>query len=228
MHHSGFYYPPLTLPFYLALFVLFAVAVVVIEVGLVHYASERLGIGRRLIYLLLLLSLVGSYVNIPVARLPGERVETERVVSSYFGIRYAVPVIEESPGTVLAVNLGGAVIPTILSGYLLIKNRLYLEGLLGTVVVATVVHMVASPVRGVGIAVPIFIPPVVAVVVSLPMGWRTSAPLAYIAGTLGTLIGGDLLNLHMLPGLDAPVASIGGAGTFDGVFLTGVLAVLLA
>jgi uncharacterized membrane protein len=28
-------------------------------------------------------------------------------------------------------------------------------------------------------------------------------------------------------GLGAPVASIGGAGTFDGIFLTGVLAVLL-
>ena len=55
-----------------------------------------------------------------------------------------------------------------------------------------------------------------------------AAPLAYIAGTLGTLIGGDLLNLGLLPGLGAPVASIGGAGTFDGVFLTGILAVLLA
>jgi uncharacterized membrane protein len=29
-------------------------------------------------------------------------------------------------------------------------------------------------------------------------------------------------------GLGAPVASIGGAGTFDGIFLTGILAVLLA
>ena len=28
--------------------------------------------------------------------------------------------------------------------------------------------------------------------------------------------------------LGAPVASIGGAGTFDGIFLTGILAVLLA
>ncbi len=29
-------------------------------------------------------------------------------------------------------------------------------------------------------------------------------------------------------GLGAPVASIGGTGTFDGIFLTGILAVLLA
>jgi uncharacterized membrane protein len=52
--------------------------------------------------------------------------------------------------------------------------------------------------------------------------------LAYTAGTLGTLIGGDLLNLRKIRGLGAPVVSIGGAGTFDGIFLTGIIAVLLA
>jgi uncharacterized membrane protein len=52
--------------------------------------------------------------------------------------------------------------------------------------------------------------------------------LAYISGSLGTLIGADLLNLNNIQGLGAPVASIGGAGTFDGIFVTGILAVLLA
>jgi hypothetical protein len=55
-----------------------------------------------------------------------------------------------------------------------------------------------------------------------------SAPLANIAGSHGTLIGADLTNLDKVRGLGAPVASIGGAGTFDGIFLTGILAVLLA
>ena len=62
----------------------------------------------------------------------------------------------------------------------------------------------------------------------MPAYRRIAAPLAYIAGTLGTLIGADLANLHLVQGLGAPVVSIGGAGTFDGVFLTGILAVLLA
>jgi uncharacterized membrane protein len=58
---------------------------------------------------------------------------------------------------------------------------------------------------------------------------RQFAPaLAYISGSAGTLIGADLLNINNLQGLDAPVASIGGAGTFDGIFMTGILAVLLA
>jgi uncharacterized membrane protein len=58
----------------------------------------------------------------------------------------------------------------------------------------------------------------------------SSSPLvvAYVSGVLGTLIGADLLNLNRISKLGAPVASIGGAGTFDGVFLSGIIAVILA
>ena len=52
--------------------------------------------------------------------------------------------------------------------------------------------------------------------------------IAYVASTLGTLIGADVMNLTKLRGLGTPVASIGGAGTFDGIFLAGIIAVLLA
>ena len=38
----------------------------------------------------------------------------------------------------------------------------------------------------------------------------------------------DLLNLKKISKLGAPIASIGGAGTFDGIFLTGIFAVVLA
>jgi uncharacterized membrane protein len=48
-----------------------------------------------------------------------------------------------------------------------------------------------------------------------------------VSGTLGALIGADLTNLRGIGKLGAPMASIGGAGTFDGVFLTGIIAVLL-
>src|SRR6516165_3158659 len=77
-------------------------------------------------------------------------------------------------------------------------------------------------------AVPVFVPVLVTAIVAVIMSREESAPLAYIAGSLGTLIGADLTNLGKVRGLGAPVASIGGAGTFDGIFLTGILAVLLA
>ena len=91
-----------------------------------------------------------------------------------------------------------------------------------------VLHWLANPVPGLGIAVPVFVPVVITAAVALLLSRENAAPLAYIAGSLGTLIGADLTNLDKVRGLGAPVASIGGAGTFDGIFLTGILAVLLA
>jgi hypothetical protein len=90
------------------------------------------------------------------------------------------------------------------------------------------IHWMAYPVSGVGIAVPVFVPVVVTAIVAMLPSREDVAPLAYIAGSLGTLIGADFANLDKVRGLGAPVASIGGAGTFDGIFLTGILAVLLA
>lgn len=63
--------------------------------------------------------------------------------------------------------------------------------------------------------------------VGLLLALQAAPPLAYIAGSLGMLSGADLCNLRTVRGLGAPIASIGSSGTFDGIFLAGVLAVLL-
>lgn len=227
MQTSPLHYLPYPVLVYLGFLALLVVVIALVEVGIVHYTADRLGLPRRLAFLLLLLCLVGSYVNIPVASLPPEPVESDQVVY-FFGVPYVIPVVQEWPGTVVAINVGGAVIPVILAVYLVVRNGLYLEGLVGVLGVSAVVHALAQPVRGVGISVPTLMPPIAAALVAMALSRRQSAPLAYISGTLGTLIGADLMNLGVIEGLGAPVASIGGAGTFDGVFLTGVLAVLLA
>jgi uncharacterized membrane protein len=227
MHPSRLHYFPLSTFFLLALFFLLVIVVALIELRILRYAYERIGIDRRYIWALLLLSLLGSYINIPVAELPPEQVLSNREVT-FFGMRYVVPEVEEWPGTIVAVNVGGALIPTLLSLYLMVKNHLFLRGLAGVAGVALIVHLLATPVEGVGISVPVFIPPLVAAVVALLLSPYAAPPLAYIAGSLGTLLGADLLNLNKIQGLHAPVASIGGAGTFDGIFITGILAVLLA
>jgi uncharacterized membrane protein len=227
MRPSDLHFFPLAWPFVLGLFLLMGLLIALIEVGILEYAYAKIGVNRRDLFAVLLLSLLGSYVNIPVAHLPGEQVIAGRVIT-YFGMHYIIPMVQEWPGTVIAVNVGGAVVPTLLSLYLLHKHRLYVSGLVGVVIVAAVVHWLAAPIRGVGIAVPIFIPPLVATATAWVLQRRSAPPLAYIAGSLGTLIGADLLNLGKVQGLGAPVASIGGAGTFDGIFVTGILAVLLA
>ncbi|MGE0822429.1 MAG: DUF1614 domain-containing protein [Candidatus Binatia bacterium] len=227
MLSSGLHFFPLALPFFLAAVLLVAIMIVLIEIDLLRYAYEKMGVDRRYVFSLLLLSLLGSYINIPVAELPAEVIHSGEEVT-FFGMRYVVPVVREWPATIVAVNVGGAVLPTLLSLYLLVKNGHCGRTLLAVLIVAGIVHWLAQPVRGVGIAVPTVVPPLVAAGVAFLLARRSAPSLAYIAGSLGTLIGADLMNLGQLQGLGAPVASIGGAGTFDGIFLTGILAVLLA
>jgi uncharacterized membrane protein len=152
----------------------------------------------------------------------------EQRVMHYFPIPMIFPQVREWPGTVVAVNVGGAVVPFILSLYLTLKNKFYGRALLGITIVTIIVHQMAYLVRGVGIAVPFFIPPISATAVALILSRKYAPALAYISGSMGTLIGADIVNLNKIQGLGAPVASIGGAGTFDGIFLTGILAVLLS
>jgi uncharacterized membrane protein len=120
------------------------------------------------------------------------------------------------------------VIPTLMSTYLMLRYQLWLKATIAVVVIAFVIHSMATPVPGIGIAVPVFVPVVTTAILAFILSREYAAPLAYIGGSMGTLIGADLLNLGTIGSLGAPVASIGGAGTFDGIFLTGILAVLLA
>ncbi len=227
MHISPLQYLPLTLPFFLLLVAVFVGLVAYIEVRALHHAFVSAGIGTRAALFLLLGSLIGSSINIPVVELPPENIVSGEEIS-FFGMHYTVPVVVEWPGTIIAVNVGGAVIPALLSLYLLFRYGLWIRAAIATACVAAIAHMLATPVHGVGIAEPIFAPPIATAIVSILISRTYAAPLAYISGSMGVLIGADLLNLDKVQGLGAPVASIGGAGTFDGIFLTGVIAVLLA
>jgi len=221
------HYFPIGLPILFLLLLLFLALIILIEINVLTYAFHKMGVNHRYVFALLLLSLLGSYINIPVYQLPPEHLRSGGTVF-FFGVPTMIPMVTEAPGTVIAVNLGGAVIPIFLAVYLIVSNGLYLRALVGTAIAAVIFHHMAHLVPGVGIAVPILVPALVALGLGLILSWRHTPALAYVVGTLGTLIGADLTNLGKLQGLGAPVASIGGAGTFDGIFLTGILAVLLA
>jgi uncharacterized membrane protein len=227
MQISQFHYLPMTPGFFSILVGIFAIVFILLQLGALRYAYLSLGVSSGTAMRLLVGSLIGSYFNIPIATLPAERVMSDQVVS-FFGMQYTVPVVQNWPGTVIAVNVGGAVIPTVMSIYLLAKHDLWGKGLVATAIVALIIHWLANPVPGVGIAVPVFMPAVITAMVAVLLSRQEAAALAYIGGGLGTLIGADITNLDKVQGLGAPVASIGGAGTFDGIFLTGILAVLLA
>ena len=220
------HYWPLSLPFFILLGGIFVLLVIWVEVRALMFAYTRAGISSPAALFMLFASLAGSYVNSPLFWLHGRPVVSDQEVD-FFGVHYIVPVAEWQ-GTVVAVNVGGCVIPVLLSLYILTKYDLWVLGAIGTAIVAIITHQMATPVHGVGIALPIFVPPIVTAVVAVLLSRRYAGPLAYVSGSLGVLIGADLSNLSKVATLGAPVASIGGAGTFDGIFLTGVLAVLLA
>ncbi len=227
MQEPGLHYFPV-IPFFMFLFILFLILLVgFIEIGVLKYAYQKIGIKSRYLFLLLALSLGGSYINIPIAKIPAAHESFPRVVSHY-GMQHVVPQLQDRNFTIVAVNVGGALIPTLLSIYLWIKNRLFFRGLLGVAIVSVIIHLWAEPIRGVGIAVPTFAPGLIAAAIGLVLSRSSAPPLAYISGTIGTLIGADLLNLVNINQLDAPIASIGGAGTFDGIFITGIIAALIA
>lgn len=227
MHFSQIQYLPLPFLFFSALVGIFLVILVLLQIGVLRYAYMRLGLSSGAAMLVLFGSLIGSYFNIPVANLPQQRIMTGQEVI-IFGMPYVVPVVADWPGTVIAVNVGGALIPLITSLYLLVKHQIWLLGALAIAGVAFVCHSLAQPVPGLGIAVPILVPALSSALAAWLLSRRHAAQLAYIGGSMGCLLGADLLNFGKLSGLGAPVASIGGAGTFDGVFLTGVVAVLIA
>ncbi|MGY3449562.1 DUF1614 domain-containing protein [Bradyrhizobium sp. USDA 4353] len=225
--HSQVHYLPITPAFFAILVLAFGVLLILIQLGILRYAYMKLGVSSGTAMLLLLGSLVGSYFNIPITMLAGQVARSGEVID-FFGMQYVVPLVHQWPGTLLAVNVGGAVIPTLMSSYLVLRYQLWLRATIAVLVIAVIIHAMATPVQGVGIAVPVFAPVVVTAILAFLLSRDYAAPLAYIGGSMGTLVGADLMNLGKIGSLGAPVASIGGAGTFDGVFLTGILAVLLA
>ncbi len=227
------FYLPVILLFLVFYFFVLGGLFLFLKIGLISFAFSRLGLSAGAVFLLLFLCLIGSAINIPVRRIHSDQLFSEELVD-FFGWRFRIPAIKYQNTTVLAVNLGGAVIPSLVSVYLVLRwLPLFLYFLVATVFVALMVHRVARPIRGLGIATPALFPPLVAALTALllslvtPGGLGIAPIIAYVSGTLGTLIGADLMNLKKIADLGAPVASIGGAGTFDGVFITGIVAVVL-
>jgi uncharacterized membrane protein len=73
---------------------------------------------------------------------------------------------------------------------------------------------------------PVFIAPLVEVLTALVLEPANAAPLAFSRGVVGVLLDADILHLADTRAMGVRVASIGGADTFDGIFLTGIIAVL--
>ena len=201
---------------------------------------NAVGIPQEYFWAITFLSLIGSSVNLPLFVLESPSPVTYVETINVFGVRRMVPYVQSgAKETIVMVNLGGAIIPAIISGYLLLvsipQNSTnlfvsYLQTLVVLVLVTLSTHQSAQVVDGLGITTPAWGPPTMTAFVVFLLNYFTpvscATQIAYIGGTLGALIGADLMNIRKIAGV-GPVVSIGGAGTFDGVYLTGLMSVLL-
>lgn len=214
-------------PFYLALLLAaLGLLVAFVQIGALTLAFEKLGLSPDSAILLLSSSLIGSLINLPLFTVKSEGPPPP--LPAPFRSLLRLPRMAFTGKTVVAVNVGGCLLPFSFSVYLLLHHPLNLLTVMGSVgIVALVCRLASRPMPGVGIGIPMFVAPIMAAVTALVIDPQQSAPLAYISGTLGVLIGADISRLGDIRKMGAPFASIGGAGTFDGIFLSGIVAVLL-
>lgn len=205
-----------------------AVLLALVQAGLLTIAFEKLGLSQSSAFVLLFGSLLGSAINLPLFSVAAVRPPAQQPPPPWRGL-LREPARRFTGRTLVAVNVGGCLMPLTFSFYLIQHHPLGPATVLyATLPVAVICHWVARPIPGVGIGMPLLVAPLTAAAVATLIAPELSAPLAYIGGTLGVLLGADILRWRDIRLLGAPVASIGGAGTFDGIFLTGIVAVLLA
>ncbi|MCL7750360.1 DUF1614 domain-containing protein [Guyparkeria hydrothermalis] len=198
-----------------------------IQIGALQIAFEKLGLAPESGMTLLFVSLMGSLVNVPLFRMQAE--EPDQPVPEPIRRILAHRQQPFEGVTTVAVNLGGCLLPVTFAAYLVLNAGAPLGNhLLAVALVSTVAYVASRPIPGLGIGMPILVAPLAAAGFGLLIDPEHSAALAYVGGTIGVLIGADLLRLKDVRKLGSPVASIGGAGTFDGIFVTGIIAVLLA
>lgn len=222
----------------LALVLLVLMPFILIDV--MQTALERLHLSQSAAMMVVIAIFAGSFVNLPVQRIARDEEQVVDFVGvlGFWGTEWLPRLRRVRRDTIVAVNLGGCCVPSAVAlwelAYVLERGAwpVAAASIVAAVNVA-VCYRVARPVHGVGIAMPALMSPLVAVIVTsllLMPGQHAPlrAPVAFIGGVLGPLIGADVLHLKEVSKISAGVVSIGGAGTFDGIVLSGVLAALLA
>ena len=202
---------------------LFPIFLFLIQIEIIKIALSKLGLSPQVAFLILLVSLIGSGINIPIYTREATYFPSNSQLFFLFN-PFGLPDLQTEQ--IIAINVGGAIIPLLLCIYLLPKTPV-LPTLFATIISTLVCFKLSRVIPGIGVTIPALIPPIVSVLLAFLFSPFNKIPVAYISGVLGVLIGADLLNLPNLPSYPG-VMSIGGAGVYDGIFLVGIISVLLA
>ena len=199
-----------------------------LQVHFFEIAFVKLGLTPEAASILLLGTLLGSTINLPVYSLKTKE-SGHLVMSPGRKMIWEIFQPERKGRVVIAVNVGGCLIPVGLCLYFIFLQELDpLKIIVSTLAITALSYKFSRLIPGLGVGMPIFTAPLASAFLALALDPEHAAPLAYISGVFGVLIGADILRLNEIASLDTPVAAIGGAGTFDGIFMTGIIAALLA
>ncbi len=195
-----------------------------VHIEIIRIALSKIGLSPQMALLIFFLSLAGSFVNIPVYSREATVIPPQEIFPSFGFNPFSVPA--DPTKQIIAINLGGCIIPLLLCIYLLPKAPV-LPTAFATVITVLLCFKLARVVPGTGVVIPALLPPLIAVALAFLFSPGNKIPVAYISGVLGVLIGADIFNLPVL-GRYPGVMSIGGAGVYDGIFLVGIISALLA
>lgn len=223
------------IPIWLSFFIfVFPLALIPLFFGdLVIHGLIKLHLSEAAALLLVFGMLATGFVNIPIKRLSRGKAVAHHPLS-IVGLSDFWPRLQRvRQDTIIAVNVGGCLIPTGLALYeLWYLSTLGQQALFGVgiavVVNSIVCYLVTRPVPRVGIAIPGLVSPLVAAGLAFLLAPDQAPPVAFVAGVIGPLVGADLLHLRDVEKIEVGVVSIGGAGTFDGIVLSGVVAAYLS
>ncbi len=220
-------YLPVTLLLFLLFLLVFPFIWLAIALDIVEVAVAKLGFSPSFALLLFAAVIFGSTINIPLY----ERVSRIAMVPDFTDLWMArfwgIPLQKIEQKTIVALNVGGGLIPTLLAIYEFSRSD-PLMILAVTTVVTLVSYYSAQIVPGIGIQMNALVAPLTAAMMSLLLtNGSGAAPIAFAGGVLGTLVGADILHLPEIERMTPGVLSIGGAGVFDGIALCGLFALLL-
>jgi uncharacterized membrane protein len=213
-------------PRFILLVAALALLVTSIQYGLLTVAFEKLDLSSDSAYLLFITILGGSLINLPLFSMKSEPPNLEEMPPQLRELYRKMPYTGK---TIIMANVGGCVVPAAFCLYLLAHHPLNILYVALAVAAVTLLSFKTSrSLPGIGMGMPILLAPLLAALVSVALDPANAPPIAFISGTLGVLIGADLLHLKDIRKMGTPFASIGGAGSFDGIFISGIVAVLLA
>ena len=227
---------PLSVFMIIILIGLVIILIPLLILGMIGAAFTRLGFSWISALAVVLLMLFGSFVTIPVYRIRRDMIRVSHNEASVFGA--GVPLASGQVwDTTISLNLGGVVIPVCLS-LIMVYRAILITGTslvftvgAGITIVAIITFVSTRRVTCVGIRVPLLIPGLTALLAGLFLAGGTgltAAVNAFVSGTTGVLLGGNIVHLYRIKDLEVPEVSFGGAGTFGSVFICCMLPALIA